>query len=110
MLESGENLALHAEALAEKVCRERKIDELDRELLLELAVNTMRKINSAHASAAEEPIDLVRPDAAAVWERFADGFTDEPPGGGDLLFRFAGIQQPVYLRDQFSITTAPLLD
>lgn len=110
MLKSGENLPLHPEAFAEEIGGQRKIDELDGELLLELAISAMREINSTHASAAEESIDLVRADATAVWKRFTDGFTAKPPGSGDLLFCFAGIKQRVYFRDQFPITTAPLLD
>src|ERR1035441_6533644 len=68
MLKSGKNLPLLTESIAKKVGGQRQIDQLDGDLLFEVAINAMRQINGAHAATAQQAIQLIRTDPLAVRE------------------------------------------
>jgi hypothetical protein len=59
MIESSKNLALEPESLPEKIGRERKIDQLDRYLLLKIAIHAMCHVHGAHTTAPNEPVNFV---------------------------------------------------
>ena len=96
MREEGEDLAFLTEALAEEFARDGDVDELDGNLLVELAVAAVCEVDGAHAAAADEVIELVRPDLSG----FAGGFGGGFGGGGVVavtLFGFAGAQEGAQL-------------
>jgi hypothetical protein len=53
MTETGENLALLAEPLAEKVGHKGQVNQFDGDLLLKLPVGAMREIYGPHAATAD---------------------------------------------------------
>src|ERR1700722_14461992 len=97
MLQSCKNLPLLAKSLAEDVSSERQVNQLDGDLLLEVAIGAMRQVNGAHSAAALQTVDLVRADATG----FGSGFrvrAQGRSGGRFSLFRGGGFKQRMHLR------------
>ena len=51
-----EDLPLLQETITEKLGRQRQVDQLDRHLLLELAIFAVRQIDAAHTAATQEAV------------------------------------------------------
>jgi hypothetical protein len=66
MLQAGKNLPLLAKSLAEQIGRQRQVDQLDGDLLLEVPIGAMRQIDGAHAAAPQQAVDLVGTDLLAL--------------------------------------------
>jgi hypothetical protein len=100
MDQGGEDLALLEEALAKHVGGEGKVDELDGELLLEVAVDAVSEIDGTHAAAAEELVEGVAVDAAGT------GRALEGEDGDEGFFRSAGGEEGAEVGAEGSVTVA----
>jgi hypothetical protein len=110
MLQAGQYLPLLTKSLAKQIGREGHINELDRYLLLELAVGAMRKVDSAHSAAAQQTIDLVWSNKLAIRRKIRDASRFLPAGCHHPFFRLAGFQQRLHLTGQRGVRAALSFD
>jgi hypothetical protein len=117
VLQAGENLALLPESLPKELGGEGKIDELDGDALIELAVGPMGKIDGAHTAAADQAIKPIWADKTLGEGRIGGPGVDARFGkrtcatGLRLLFFFpAGFDQQPDFRGQLRIVLAARVD
>lgn len=88
MGEAGKDLALGAEAVAEEISGEGKIDDLNGDLLVELAVGAVSEVDGTHTAAAQQADESVVTDAV-----IGDGFAGFCAGCLVGPFCLAGAQE-----------------
>jgi hypothetical protein len=113
VIEGCENLPLLPKAFSKEIAREWQVDELNRDLLLKLAVIAMRKVNRSHSTSAQQPVDLVRPKGAprslCLALRIALTRSRIFHPRRHLLLRIVRCQQRLQLRRQRGIARTALL-
>jgi hypothetical protein len=110
MLQAGQYLPLLTESLAKQIGRQGHVDEFDRYLLLEVPVGAVRKIDGAHSAAAQQAIDLVRPNPLAIRRNIPAAVRLPAAACHHPLFRFTGLQQRARLIGQRGVRAALSLD
>ena len=110
MVEPGENLALKAESLSEKLSSQRQIDQLDGYLLLEIAVRAMSDVHGAHSAAPDEPVDFIGAHTLLLIAGIRLKSRLRETRAGKHLFLGARFQQRTHFRHHGGISVATRLD
>ena len=97
MLQSGKNLPFLTKSLPEEIGGKGQVNQFDGDLLLELPIGAMRQINGAHAATTQQTIQQERTDLLHLGCGLSASFRLQPAGCRQTFFRFAGLEQRIYL-------------
>ena len=107
MVEPGENLPLHPEALAEQVSGQRKVDQLDCHLLFEIPISPMGHVDRAHAASTDQAVNFIGADAFSIQARSCFGTGLQKAGGSEQFLLLAGLEKRAHLGLERGIFSAP---
>ena len=105
MVEPGEDLAFEPEPFSEKVGGQGQINQLDGDLLIEIAIRAVSHIDGAHAAAPDEPVNLIGSDAGLLLVR-ACMMRLPQAGGGEQLFLGAGFEKRMHFGHEGGVSPA----
>jgi len=109
MIQTGQDLPFPPESLAEKIPRQRDVDQFDGNLLLELPVGAMRQVHRAHPAASQNPLELVRTDPAAGLSYSGIRWLTRNVFGRQVFLRVPGLEEGIGLLQEFDVASAELL-